>query len=643
MATTVWGLDIGNSAIKAIKILRTETECKIVDFDIVDLPDTGEEDKEAGLPKIEAAMQTLTTNHKFGNDPVYIAVAGGMVLHREFQLPPGSESKLEDLVTYEVKQQIPFPIEQVEWGYERFEDPNGVGISMFAVRKTDIADLVAMLKRMGLRVSGIVPASMALFNFIAYEFKPDNTCLILDAGSKSTDFVVMNKRQIFTRPIQIAGREITRVLENKFKVSFEKAEELKKNISQSPQAQKILGVIEPTLRQLGSEIQKTVGFYKSKAKGQRLNQCYLLGHTFRLPGMAETLQGLVREAPFALVEGLQKIKLDYTVNADVWNNEFPTMAVAIGLGLQGLGVSELKLNLLPNAMKTEQALAGWKVWSAAAAALIVATVGYSYVHASAAADRYSAVLEKAQGVEKEYKKFDKTEKDVVDSIPVRETMLKRLSRVGHDRGKVLDAFESVVNLQSNGKPALGVDSENKVLLTGLYVSRAPLTVNTTGTGSTDDPRSSVNREALGLPGTGAAATSSGGNASVYSHLKKGQDPATLPIELRPEPPLTVLLSGEYDNSGSKGNAPLSALATALKLPNVKDVRPEGKSDAVKRAETPMMFTYQGEKSPKPQTAGAETSYSTFNIVMRWDDAADPDNEPAEAAAPAADPKKPAAK
>src|SRR5437764_1216841 len=115
-ATAVWGLDIGNSAIKAIKMVRTDSdECKIVDFDIIDMTEASDEEKETPLPRIEAAMKTLTTNHKFGTDPVYIAVAGGMCLQREFQMPPGSESKLEDLILYEVKQQIPFPIDQVEW------------------------------------------------------------------------------------------------------------------------------------------------------------------------------------------------------------------------------------------------------------------------------------------------------------------------------------------------------------------------------------------------------------------------------------------------------------------------------------------------------------------------------------------------
>src|SRR5439155_9321443 len=122
---------------------------------------------------------------------------------------------------------------------------------------------------LGLNVRGITASPLSLFNFIQYEFRPDNTTLILDAGAKGTDFVVMNKRQIYFRSIQIAGREITRVLENKFKVPYDKAESLKKNIEKSPQMDQILTVIEPTLRNLGADVQRTIGFYKAKSRGQR--------------------------------------------------------------------------------------------------------------------------------------------------------------------------------------------------------------------------------------------------------------------------------------------------------------------------------------------------------------------------------------
>ena len=634
---TVWGLDIGNSAVKAVKMVRAETECKIVDFDIIDLPEPAEGEEKDSLVRVEAAIKTLITNHRFGSDPVYIAVPGNLVLQKEFQLPPGSEQKLKDLVTYEVKQQIPTPIEQLEWNWERYEDPNGVGISMFAVRKTDIQDLMLMLERLGLNVLGIVPASVALFNFINYEFKPDSTTLVLDAGSKSTDFIVLNKRQIFSRTIPIAGREITRALENKFKVSFEKAEELKKNISQSPQAKQILGVIDPTLRQLGSEIQKTVGFYKSKAKGQRLNQCYLLGHTFRLPGMAETLQGLVREAPFALVEGLQKIKLDYTVNADVWNNEFPTMAVAIGLGVQGLDVSELKLNLLPEEKRVTSALKELKVWAAASAALIVATVCFTYVHASSTLDKYDKKLEDVTKVEDDVQKFDKDEKLATSDLPQREALLKRLSRVGHDRGKILTAFNQLANLKKDGKPVFGADSENKLWLTGLYISRYPLTkvidparaaaagTTTAGPTANDYQTRSITNADLN------------GKSSIYAPLATGQDPKTLPFELRPDAPLLVVVSGEYEKDAAKGGRPLTALQEALSpgLKPIKDLRPNNYQDiGVKYAEAPLTYTYEGALAKQQTPPKAEVPYTTFHLPMRWNDPSDdPDLEPTEAPAP----------
>ncbi|MGD0094451.1 MAG: pilus assembly protein PilM, partial [Planctomycetota bacterium] len=379
---TVWGLDIGDSAIKAVKLVATADGCRVAEFDIVEIV-VGEDEKDRAK-RVQTSLNTLTSNHRFGSDPVYVAVSGNVCLHREFVLPPGSEDKLMDLVQYEAKQQVPYPLEQVEWGFERYEDPNGVGVVLIAVRKNDIQDLLTLGESFKLNVRGIAPSAVALYNFIHYEFKPEGTTLVLDAGAKGIDFVVLNKRQIYFRTIQVAGREITRALETKFKVSYEKAEELKKNVAKSPQMDKILDVIEPTLRQVGNEVQRTIGFYKAKARGQRINQCYLLGHTFRLPRMADYLQTQLREAPFALVEGLQRIKLDLNVNTEVWNTEFPTMAVALGLAVQGLGKSELKLNLLPQPKKVELERAKWKGWMVAAAAAILAALFFSHRQAEKA-------------------------------------------------------------------------------------------------------------------------------------------------------------------------------------------------------------------------------------------------------------------
>ena len=635
-ANTVWGLDIGNSAIKVVKMTRVgPTECMIVEFDIVDIP-LGEDDKDRAS-RIQQAMNTLTSNHKFGNDQVFVSVAGNVCLHREFQLPPGSEEKLADLVTYEAKQQIPFPLDQVEWGFERYEDPNGVGVALIAVRKNDIQELMNMCKNCKLNVRGITAAPMSLFNFIHFEFRPENTTLILDAGAKGTDFVVMNKRQVYFRTIQIAGREITRVLENKFKVSYDKAEDLKKNISKSPQLAKILAVIEPTLRQLGAEVQRTIGFYKSKARGQRIGQCYLLGHTFRLPKMAEYLQTQVREAPFALVEGLQRVKLAESINADVWNSEFPTMAVAIGLGLQGLGLSELTLNLIPQEVRDTEATNKWKPWAAASAALIGLTLFYSLSQAQSANAAYEKKVKELSEIETLAKKYEKEEKEAIAGLPERKVLATRWSHIAHDRGKLNQVFNTLAALRSpDGKAFFG--QENKIFLTGLRLSRMPL-------GAPGDLVFGPERESL------KQADALNGPRSLYAVLNKpnSEDPLLLPVEQRPDVPLVAILTGEVE-SGPNAIKTVSALEELLKkMPEIKEVRIDRAESGPVYIEHPAEYDWDGKMKVSDKavaatvdTSGKKLQYSTFSAVLRWNDPNDPDAEPSDKSAAAA-PARPSSK
>ncbi len=632
-SNTVWGLDIGNSAIKAVKMTRSGTECTIVDFDILDLPLIENETERPA--RVKEALQALAQNHKFGSDHVYVSVVGNVCLHREFQLPPGSEDKLRDLVQYEAKQQISLPLEQVEWNFEIFDDPAGVGIALIAVRKNEIQDLMSVCESAGLNVRGITPAPLALFNFINYEFRPENTTLILDAGAKGTDFVVMNKRQVYFRTIQIAGREITRVLENKFKVPYDKAEELKKNISKSPQAEKILTVIEPTLRQLGAEVQRTVGFYKSKARGQKIGQAYLLGHTFRLPKMAEYLQTQVREAPFALVEGLQRVKLAETISSEVWDHEFPTLAVAIGLGLQGLRLSELKLNLLPGSKESEIERDRWKPWVIAATVMLIATLGYSYTQAQSKNADYEQELVDLKHVTETAKKNDAAMAAVLTGVPEMKLQADRWAHVAADRGKLAPIFSRILALQSKDKPFFG--AENKVYVTGLYVSRIPPSNGGGLPESQDRQNISKGHDILN------------GKNSLYKALAnpKADEPLNAPLEMRPDIPMVVILSGEVESARTRQVC--TQLEDLLKsMPEVQNLAIEPNENGPTYTEQVPTYLWGGEIKPsdKPadEKAGAatvaadvkKTQYGTFHAMFRWNPKSSPDREPAErAAAPVA--------
>ena len=622
---TVWGVDIGNSAIKAVKMYREGNEARIVDFDIIDIQ--GGDEEGTRTARVQAAVQTLCTNHRFGDDPVFLSLPGDQCLFREFQLPPGSEGKIADLVQYEAKQQIPFPLDQVEMGWERYDDPaGGVGVELIVVRKNIVEEVLALTDQFKLRVQGVTVSPVAQFNFIQHEFQPQGATLILDAGYKGTDFVVMQGKHIYSRTIPIGGREITRALEGKFKVPYEKAEELKKNIGQSKQAEKILSVIEPTLRQLGAEIQRTIGFYKSKSRGQRVSQGYLMGHTFRLPRMAETLAAQIREAPMTVVEGMQRIQLDRSVNPGVFSNEFPTMAVAIGLGVQGLGLSEITVNLLPKDRVIERKVEEKRWWGILAAAAILLALFFSYKRAT---DDSKAIAALKTEVNELVAKADSQKKVVADvekPFLVQRDNVQRLSRIPRDRGRLLHVFRDMLQLKNEtGQPFFG--ERTKVYLANVYVSRIPIRYEQ---GRLAAPPS------LGPGGSGGRAemlrdsASQKGSSSIYGFLKDvSKNALDQPQGKRPDAPVEVVLSCEFQgNDADLVNKVLPALTTALKkYPEVKETQTMDRRVGFKRTEVVPRYNPNGQLDENNVARETAIEYSVFHVSFRWEPKDDPDIMP----------------
>jgi len=616
--SVVWGLDIGNSAVKAVKMVRKGGGAVVTEFDIIDIQAGEDEaDKQA---KVTAALKTLTSNHNFGRDPVFVSLPGDLCLFREFQLPPGSESKIHELVQFEAKQQIPFPLDQVKLGYEVYEDPaGGKGVEMIVIRKADVEQLLKLTDSINLNIVGVTVSPVALFNFIQFEFQPTGATLVLDAGYKGTDFVVMQGRHIYSRAIPIAGREITRSLENKFKVPYDKAEELKKNIGQSKQADKILGVIEPTLRQLSAEIQRTLGFFKSKARGQKIQQAYLLGHTFRLPKMAETLASVVREAGFNLVEGVQRVSLAQEVNPGVFNNEFPTLPVAVGLALQGLGLSELKVNLLPDERAQAVAKEGTWKWGAAAAAAIVLAAGLVIFHGKKQEKEVAALEEQVTKTLDDSKKEQGNVDKAKQGLEEDKGRLERLVRPARDRGKLVEVYERFLDLKDDaGKRFFG--DERRVYLTNVYVSRAPFDV----TGKSVLKDANDTRTSDLSKSDSSIFTESG----PYHDFKKAEKAFEKAPDARIDLPLVVVLSGEV--AVGEGGQYLDALMKLKKaLESVEGV--EGKvtidhNDLPDRTESRPVYSETGYSLPGKAEAGSteRMRMTAFHVAFRWNPKEDPD-------------------
>src|SRR5215471_8215318 len=115
----VWGIDLGQCALKALRLENIEGQITATAFDYVEHPKIlSQPDADPDQLTREALEKFLSRNTLKG-DLVVISIPGQSGLARFVKLPPVEEKKIEAIVTFEAKQQIPFPLEEVVWDYQR--------------------------------------------------------------------------------------------------------------------------------------------------------------------------------------------------------------------------------------------------------------------------------------------------------------------------------------------------------------------------------------------------------------------------------------------------------------------------------------------------------------------------------------------
>ena len=115
----VWGIDLGQCALKAMRLEMKDGQVVATAFDYIEHPKIlSQPDADPDQLTREALEQFLSRNSLRG-DMVVISVPGQSGLARFVKLPPVEEKKIADIVRFEAKQQIPFPLEEVVWDYQK--------------------------------------------------------------------------------------------------------------------------------------------------------------------------------------------------------------------------------------------------------------------------------------------------------------------------------------------------------------------------------------------------------------------------------------------------------------------------------------------------------------------------------------------
>src|SRR2546422_4050573 len=206
----VWGIDVGQCALKAIRLVDVDGQATATAFDYVEHPKILSQPDADPDQLIREALEKFLSRNSLRGDLVAISIPGQSGLARFVKLPPVEEKKIGDIVRFEAKQQIPFNLEEVVWDYQKL----GAGtvtdgfaldteIGLFAIKRDMVARSLQYFKEQNLDVHLIQMAPLALCNFIAFDLlgkgavrdeEPElgsRKCIVaLDAGSDSSNLVI---------------------------------------------------------------------------------------------------------------------------------------------------------------------------------------------------------------------------------------------------------------------------------------------------------------------------------------------------------------------------------------------------------------------------------------------------------------------
>jgi type IV pilus assembly protein PilM len=426
----VWGIDVGQSALKALRLEMIDGVLTATAFDYVEHPKIlSQPDADPDQLTREALEKFLSRNNIKG-DLVAISVPGQSGLARFVKLPPVEEKKIGDIVRFEAKQQIPFPLDEVVWDFQKIgagEVTDGFAmeaeIGLFAMKRDQINRALSQFQDVNVEVHVIQMAPLSLCNYVAYDLlnkggtptpaaeepaadegpRGKKKCVVaLDVGTDSSNLVITDgEKIIWQRPIPLGGNHLTRALSKELKLTFAKAEHLKRNAAKSPPELKtILSALKPVLTDFVGEVQRSLGFFTNSHRDAQIMYMVGLGSAFRLPGLQKYLQEKL-QLEVRKPNSFSRLVGDDVVNAPVFTENVLGFAVPYGLALQAAGLAKLHTNLLPQEIQFDRMIRAKKPWAVAAASALflgtgLLTAGYAINYGSVTAKPIDGAMKNAE-------------------------------------------------------------------------------------------------------------------------------------------------------------------------------------------------------------------------------------------------------
>ena len=360
-------LDIGSTGLRVCEFdYPASGGFRLLDYRQVEYTEQLTEENRSLI--ISAALRSALEDGDFSTNRAAVCVSGQAAFMRFVKLPPVTEeeSRVRQIVEYEARQNVPFPMDEVIWDYQLIGGTDDELEVMFVVIKNDIVEgIIEAVNSVGLKPEVVDFGPAALYNVARANHVGDDECvMILNIGGRCTNLLFLDGDRFFARTIPIAGYSITQQIAKEFSITPDEAEILKRRHGfvalggayeepESEVAATISKIVRNVMTRLHGEVNRSISVYRTQQKGNKPCHLYLSGGSSTMAFTDHFFSEKLR-MDVSYLNPFKIVGLDPKLSVDDLQKHAHAFPEAVGVGLRNLIECPVEVSLIPDSIKQQQ-------------------------------------------------------------------------------------------------------------------------------------------------------------------------------------------------------------------------------------------------------------------------------------------------
>lgn len=339
----LFGVDVSSSAVKVVQLSKSGDRYKVEYYGVDALPANAVVEKNiTEVDRVSAAISNAVKRAGIKRKNVAIAVSGSAVITKTINMPSDlSEDELEEQLSLDANQYIPYPIEEVSLDFNVLgpvENNPEISHVLIACSRSENVDVCVEALEGASLVASIIDVESFAIEATYQEMKSgldlsdDEIVALFDIGATTTTLHVMYQgRSIYTRDQTFGGKQLTDEIMQRYGLSMAEAGLAKRQggLPESYETEVLQSFNDSLIQQLSRALQ----FFFSATEFNNVDKIVLAGGTASIEGLGELTEEQIG-VPVQIANPIDGFEMASRIDDVAIRTDSPALMTVIGLAMR---------------------------------------------------------------------------------------------------------------------------------------------------------------------------------------------------------------------------------------------------------------------------------------------------------------------